>query len=48
MTAIEKHIELMKQELLVMNNNDIRFGYLLKLIREAKRLIEAEAETKVS
>ena len=38
----------MKQELLNMNNNDIRFGYLLKLIRQANELIKAEAETKVS
>jgi hypothetical protein len=48
MTAIEKHIEIMKQELLVMQNSDIRFGYLLKLIREAKQLIEAETKTAIS
>lgn len=50
MTAIEKHIELMKQEILVMQAKDIRFAYLLKLIREAKQLLndENERKTKVS
>ena len=48
MTPLQQHMDLMKQELLNMNNNDIRFGYLLKLIRQANELIKAEAETKVS
>ena len=47
MTAIEQNMELMKQELLRMNNNDIRFGYLLKLIRQSHELIKAETEAKV-
>jgi len=46
MTAIKQNMELMKQELLRMNNNDIRFGYLLKLIRQSHELIKAETETK--
>ena len=48
MTPLQQHMDLMKQELLRMNNNDIRFGYLLKLIRQSHELIKAEAETKVS
>lgn len=47
-TAIEKHMEIMKKELHHMYQNDIRFGLLLKLIRHAQELIEAEAETAVS
>jgi hypothetical protein len=48
MTAIEKHMDIMKKELHHMYQNDIRFGLLLKLIRHAQELIEAETETAVS
>ena len=37
----------MKTELHHMYQNDIRFGLLLKLIRHAQELIEAETETTV-
>lgn len=47
-SAIEKHMDIMKKELHHMYQNDIRFGLLLKLIRHAQELIEAEAETAVS
>ena len=46
-SAIEKHMDIMKKELQHMYQNDIRFGLLLKLIRHAQELIEAEAETAV-
>ena len=48
MTPLEKHMDIMKTELHHMYQNDIRFGLLLKLIRHAQELIEAEAETAVS
>jgi hypothetical protein len=48
MTPIEKHMDIMKTELHHMYQNDIRFGLLLKLIRHAQELIEAEAETAFS
>lgn len=48
MTSLEKHMDIMKTELHHMYQNDIRFGLLLKLIRHAQELIEAEAETTVS
>jgi len=42
MTPLEKHMDIMKKELHHMYQNDIRFGLLLKLIRHAQELIEAE------
>jgi hypothetical protein len=47
MTAIEKHMDIMKKELHYMYQNDIRFGLLLKLIRHAQELIEAETKTAI-
>lgn len=44
MTAMEKHMEIMKKELLYMYQNDIRYGLLLKLIRTANQLITEENE----
>jgi hypothetical protein len=47
MTPLEKHMEIMKTELHHMYQNDIRFGLLLKLIRHAQELIEAETKTTI-
>lgn len=47
-TAMQAHIEVMKNELLNMYQNDIRFGLLLKLIRHAQELIEEETERTIS
>jgi hypothetical protein len=41
-TAMQAHIEIMKNELLNMYQNDIRFGMLLKLIRHADELLDQE------
>lgn len=41
-TAMQAHIEVMKNELLNMYQNDIRFGMLLKLIRKADELLDME------
>ena len=48
MTSIEKHMDIMKKELHHMYQNDIRFGLLLKLIRNAQELIEEETKTALS
>jgi len=52
MTPLEKHMEVMKKEIHHMYQNDIRFGLLLKLIRNAQELINEEnkrrTKTKVS
>jgi hypothetical protein len=47
MTPLEKHMDIMKKELHHMYQNDIRFGLLLKLIRHAQELIEAETKTAI-
>jgi len=41
-TALQLHIEMMKSELNHMEETHINFGLLLKLIREASRLIHLE------
>ena len=43
-TAMQEHIEVMKNELLNMYQNDIRFGMLLKLIRKADDLLKKERQ----
>jgi len=39
---MQQHIEVMQKELLNMYQNDIRFGLLLKLIRQANELLDHE------
>jgi aspartate 1-decarboxylase len=41
-TALNLHIDMMKAELKVMESTNIKFGLLLKLIREASELISLE------
>ena len=41
-------MDIMKKELHHMYQNDIRFGLLLKLIRHAQELIEAETKAAIS
>lgn len=41
-TALQLHIEMMKKELEVMESTNVKFGLILKLIREASELISLE------
>jgi hypothetical protein len=41
-TALQLHIEMMKMELKAMESTNVKFGLLLKLIREASELISLE------
>ena len=41
-TALQLHIEMMKMELKSMESTNVKFGLLLKLIREASELISLE------
>jgi len=41
-TALQLHIEMMKKELKAMESTNVKFGLLLKLIREASELISLE------
>jgi hypothetical protein len=41
-TALNLHIDMMKSELKEMESTNVKFGLLLKLIREAHRLLKLE------